>query len=130
MMMRQWFTREAWAKKVAAASQPELEQPIIRVAFGVVILASLVWYISPNGQASEVGTKALTAMLIYLAVSIAILISTVWTGHVSVFRRYVGILVDVAAITCVMAMMGEAGAGMFGLYLFIIFGNGFRYGRV
>ena len=28
-----------------------------------------------------------------------------------------------------MAMMGEAGAVMFGLYLFIIFGNGFRYGR-
>src|SRR6185369_5138210 len=49
-------------------------------------------------------------------------------GGVSPLRRYAGIVVDNAGITYFMAMMGEDGAVMFGLYLFIIFGNGFRYG--
>ena len=125
MIIKRWFT-----ERVAPASQPELEQATIRVVLSVIILVSLVWYTDRHEPASEVATKALTAMLIYLAASIAILVSIVWTGHVSVFRRYVGILVDVAAITYFMAVMGEAGAVMFGVYLFIIFGNGFRYGRV
>ena len=50
------------------------------------------------------------------------------TGGVSAIRRYAAMILDNVGITFFMAMMGEDGAWMFGLYLFIIFGNGFRYG--
>ena len=38
-------------------------------------------------------------------------------------------LVDNAATTYCLVLMGEAGAIIIGVYLFITFGNGFRYGR-
>jgi two-component system, sensor histidine kinase RpfC len=44
-------------------------------------------------------------------------------------RRIVGIAADNAAITYAMLAMGEPAAVVFGAYLFVAFGNGFRYGR-
>jgi two-component system sensor histidine kinase RpfC len=60
--------------------------------------------------------------------SIAILTRAVWKGGPSDIRRYAGMVLDNVGITYFMATMGEDGVMMFGLYLFITFGNGFRYG--
>jgi hypothetical protein len=43
--------------------------------------------------------------------------------------RSVGMLADVAATTFALFLAGESGFGLVGVYLFFIFGNGFRYGR-
>lgn len=43
-------------------------------------------------------------------------------------RRYLGVIGDVAAISYGMLEAGEAGIPLFALYLWITFGNGFRYG--
>jgi two-component system, sensor histidine kinase RpfC len=108
---------------------PELEQGFIRMAFAAIVLVCFLAYANRDGFLDPVEQKVLIATLLYLFASIAILIRIVWAGDASVFRRYVGMVVDNAGITYFMAMMGEAGSVMFGLYLFIIFGNGFRYGR-
>jgi len=47
-----------------------------------------------------------------------------------VTRRVLGMLADAGAITFGLFFMGSAGTVLVGAYLFIIFGNGFRYGRV
>ncbi len=99
------------------------------MAFAALVLVCFVRYANRDGLMDSVEKQVLAATLLYLFASIAILIRIVWAGDVSVFRRYVGMVVDNAGITYFMAMMGEAGSVMFGLYLFIIFGNGFRYGR-
>jgi signal transduction histidine kinase len=45
-------------------------------------------------------------------------------------RRWrVGALLDTSAVTLCMALAGEAGAPLFGLYLWMIISNGFRFGR-
>ena len=49
--------------------------------------------------------------------------------HVSEKRRYTGIFADNAGNTYFMAVSGELGAAVFAIYLFVTFGNGFRYGR-
>jgi two-component system, sensor histidine kinase RpfC len=113
----------------ARTDPPELEQGLIRVAFGTVILVFCLAYSLRDGHVDTVEQKVLVGTLLYLAVSIAFVARTIWAGDVSVFRRYASMLLDIVAITSLMLTMGEAGAVMFGLYLFLIFGYGFRYGR-
>ncbi len=114
----------------ARTDPPELEQGLIRLAFAAVVLGCFIWYATRDGKIDGVEGKVLIATILYAVAAVALLARIIWAGDVSVSRRYVGIIVDNAGITYFMAMMGEAGAVMFGLYLFIIFGNGFRYGRV
>ena len=63
--------------------------------------------------------------------SIAVAIFTaicIWPAK-NVYRRLIGMLADSAGGTWYMWVAGEYGFSMIGLYLFITFGNGFRYGR-
>lgn len=109
---------------------PELEQAIIRLGFGTVVLVVFSIYATRDGQLSSVEGRVLAATIAYFIASVVIFARILWVGRLSVIRRYTGIAIDNAGITYFMAMMGEDGAVMFGLYLFIIFGNGFRFGRV
>lgn len=109
---------------------PELEQAILRIAFGLLVLVIFVWHVEKDGPIDQTEAHVLLATIAYFLASLVIISRVIWTGGVSVARRYAGMVIDNAGITYFMAMMGDAGAIMFGLYLFIIFGNGFRYGRV
>jgi hypothetical protein len=44
-------------------------------------------------------------------------------------RRIFGIVADNAVNAAFLLLYGEAGAYVFGIYLFVTFSNGFRYGR-
>src|SRR4029453_135279 len=52
-----------------------------------------------------------------------------FTKRVSIVRRYVAMVADNSVTTFCLSQMGEGGAVVIGVYLFITFGNGFRYGR-
>jgi two-component system sensor histidine kinase RpfC len=114
----------------ARSDPPEFEQACIRLGFGLFVLIAFLWYLKRHDQPGEVESQVLLATIAYCLASLVILSRVLWTGGVSVARRYAGMVIDNAGITYFMAMMGDTGAVMFGLYLFIIFGNGFRYGRV
>ena len=47
----------------------------------------------------------------------------------SPLRRILGIVADNAGTTYFMLFMGESGALVVAIYLFVAFGNGFRFGR-
>ncbi|HEX6265604.1 MAG TPA: hypothetical protein VFZ81_01775, partial [Burkholderiales bacterium] len=44
-------------------------------------------------------------------------------------RRRVAVLLDMGSITVMMTVSGELGFMLYGLYLWVVLGNGFRYGR-
>ena len=113
----------------ARVDSPELEQAVLRVALSSIVLAAFWGYLGREDALSDRESQVLTATVAFVVLSLALLARIVQQGGRSVLRRYLGIVLDNAGITYFMAMMGEAGAVMFGLYLFIIFGNGFRYGR-
>jgi two-component system sensor histidine kinase RpfC len=43
-------------------------------------------------------------------------------------RRYIGMLMDLGLTSYVMAVLAESGMPLFGVYLWVTMGNGFRYG--
>jgi two-component system sensor histidine kinase RpfC len=120
---------DARAKLRTRVDGVEFEQAVIRIVAGLIVLVAFVWYATSNHALSPRERQVLAATITYFVLSGVLLSAITWFGGVSPVRRYVGIALDNAGITYFMAMMGEAGAVMFGLYLFIIFGNGFRYGR-
>jgi len=107
----------------------EHEQALIRI-----LIAAIVWvYLrvtyspaAPNGHHQY---------LILWLLGVDVVFCAILFGHilryppVNRLRRLVGMVNDAGMSTLVMFLTGEAGAAMIGVYLFITFGNGFRYGR-
>ena len=113
---------------LARVDLEEFLQSRLRLAIGTVVLALFAWQANRDGWVDDREAPVFVATVLFLLLSLAILSRIVWKGGVSDIRRYVGMVLDNAGITYFMAAMGEDGAVMFGLYLFITFGNGLRYG--
>ena len=58
--------------------------------------------------------------------SVILSVQILANGKTSVARRYLGMIADNAVTTYCLMNMGEGGAVVIGVYLFISFGNGFR----
>ncbi len=68
-------------------------------------------------------------LLADLVLAIALFIAIcIWPAP-SIPRRSIGMFADAGAATFCIFLAGEPGVSMIGVYLFITFGNGFRYGR-
>jgi two-component system sensor histidine kinase RpfC len=87
--------------------------------------------VSRDSRLDEHGSIiSLTGLAAWFAVAIGIFASIrIWPAP-SVTRRVLGMLADVGAVTFALILTGESGVVLVGAYLFIIFGNGFRFGRV
>ncbi len=119
--------RRDGAQRLDANTATEREQAIIRVFMGgAVILYMLASGVEVELLGVAAGIRLLS--LFYLLSSLALLIQVVRADEPSASRRYVGILLDLSCTTAAMAVSGEAGAPLLGLYLWIIVGNGFRFG--
>jgi len=97
----------------------EHEQALIRV----VIMSLIFLYFSTT----ELDPVTLLAGS-YLAVSIVIFIWILISPAKNVLRRVLGMAGDMAGASFGLALAGDAGSPLVALYLWVIVGNGFRYG--
>jgi two-component system, sensor histidine kinase RpfC len=108
----------------------ELEQATLRVLIGGIVLAYLAWSILSDGevQRDEAEVLAVAVGFFVFGVAMAFHIRAVPDGPPA--RRFLGMIADNAVTTFCLVQMGERGAFVLFVYLFITFGNGFRFGRV
>jgi two-component system sensor histidine kinase RpfC len=109
--------------------RPELEQSLIRVVIAFIVMVYLSWYTLRDKALSLSEAQVLAVSIVFFIFSVALAARILAKGGMSVARRYVGMIVDNAVTTYCLMNMGEGGAVVIGVYLFISFGNGFRYGR-
>ncbi|MFT5173087.1 MAG: two-component system sensor histidine kinase RpfC [Gammaproteobacteria bacterium] len=107
----------------------EPEQAIVRACVGVFVLA----YLYSGGVFSDADADPMSAThrivgAIFLSCAIAVLTAIVAWPRQSVSRRLAGMAVDISFTTYAMAMTGAPGAPLFVVYLWVTFGNGFRFG--
>lgn len=105
--------------------KPETEQAVIRLVIGLIgLLYSLEATISGRAAAS------LKVMLIFggvfLVASVIILIRVCIRG--SVATRMSGIVLDIGAVSYLISLLHEPGFLLLPIYLWVIVGNGLRYG--
>ena len=118
----------SFRERLASRPDSEHEQAAIRLAIGVLGSAYLINAVLADNIISLHEWHVIALAVFFVLFSVAILLSIVIHPQVSVLRRVVGILLDVLTNTTVLYLMGEVGAVVYGIYLWVAFGNGFRYG--
>ena len=103
----------------------EHEQVVIKLVLGIIWLV----YISVTHQFHAIQVDIFTASLLYIASSVLIFLWVVTNPRINVYRRSISMLLDVFFITYAMFYTDALGSVLFGAYLFITFGYGFRYGN-
>ncbi len=108
-------------------ARPDLEQAVIRVSIGTAVILYLIATL-PLGSLDGEQRILIWGGSIFFVSAIAILIALLLGSGPSPSRRYFGIGLDISCISVSMFLGGEVGAPLLGLYLWVILGNGFRYG--
>lgn len=118
-----------WYKTAAKHCDPlELEQAVIRIMVGLAILC-LITYSYLTNTLSDQEYVAFKIDFVFEFLSILLLLAIVKNKFNSVFRRLAGAWLDIGAASIFIALTAEIGVMLVAVYLWVIFGNGFRYGK-
>jgi len=108
----------------------EHEQALVRLAVGAVFFLYLLPEALRGGLDAEIeAASLLLPMFGFMVLAAAIFASIVLSPGASPVRRVVGAVVDSAATSYFMIQTGVGGLPLYVVYLWIIVGNGFRYGK-
>lgn len=114
--------RAALKKWTLSRPDREHEMSFNRLAFGIIIVTFMLFSRSS-------GTKdALVTMGVFIGFSIGIVLHLVWQPRISNQRRFFALLLDSLFMGWQLHIGGEPVAMIFPIYLWITFGNGFRFG--
>ncbi len=104
----------------------ELEQALLRVIFAVIICAHLLSIDASKGP--EIQRVVLAFSAGFVIFSILFLIIVYRSRQQSRRRQLLAMFSDLGAVTFGMLMTEETGTLFYGIYLWVIVGNGLRYG--
>ena len=116
--------------RLARRPDSEHEQAILRIVIVALVFTYMATSYVPGRDDSRhtqllllstLATDLLFAFTIFAAICM-------WPAS-NVHRRLAAMVADAGTATIVVLLSGEAGVSMVGVYLFITFGNGFRFGR-
>lgn len=115
------------ARAFAERADTEHEQIVIRLVFPIVILIytqATAWVMGfPENIVNITVVVGVTVCVSWL-----FLIHIMLSPAVSLVRRGLGIFADLTPLTIALATGGEALSVLYPTYLWIVFGNGFRFG--
>lgn len=103
----------------------EHEQAVVKAIMGLAWLVYILW--ASNHYILAPG--AIVAPVLYLLTTILLFSWIVVNPKINIFRRFCGIFIDAFLVSYALLYLGGIGAPLFGSYLFITFGHGFRYGN-
>jgi len=106
----------------------EFEQALLRVVIGVPAIFYLEWYALPDHYQGSWLVFYLPA-LAYLTYAIVNVALVAFHPARSVGRRVAAIIADIMTVSYGIHLTQGAGAPLAAIYLWVTFGNGFRYGR-
>ncbi|MBK9114308.1 MAG: response regulator [Betaproteobacteria bacterium] len=115
--------------RLARREDSEHEQALLRIVIVGLVLAYMAGF---HGWPSEWSANNQHIVLVlsgFFAVAVAIFASICAYPGRNVVRRLVGMVADIGGCTWYMWVAGEYGFFVIGIFLFVTFGNGFRYGR-
>ncbi|MDH3318276.1 MAG: ATP-binding protein [Betaproteobacteria bacterium] len=117
-----------WVRaRLAARPDTEHEQAIVRVAIG----ALLGLYLLPeilDRHAEGLPERHILVWISFLVASTVIFGAILASPRASPARRVVGTVLDTATLSWCIAYFQELGIPLFLVYLWVTYGNGFRYG--
>ena len=120
-------------ERLGGREDSEHEQAAIRIGFAFIILCYCLYLLfetqGPIGQHPEIFYPLLNACA-FLVLSVAIFSAVVIRPSVSPLRRGLGMILDLSALSLLLHTGESLMAFWYPIYLWVTFGNGFRYGTV
>jgi len=126
--MRHFYIKDI-VKRLSRREDSELEQSLVRVIITACILSYLLFITPGDVDRHSLLLSGIRLSSSFLAFSIFLLLAVIIFPGRSVTRRLITMFLDIAALSHGIAITGEMGAPWFGVYLWVTFGNGFRYGE-
>ena len=123
------ISRIGLSDRVARTHRPELNQSLLRIVIGGLVLLYLIFNVYRGNHVTGNETQVLCVAIAFFVFSIALTLQILMSNRVSIARRYLGMIADNGVTSYCLIQTAEPGAVIIGVYLFITFGNGFRYGR-
>jgi len=117
------------AARLANRPDSEHEQAIVRIA---IVLLLVIYALAGYANHPEAATRHLYGVIVassYLVLSVVYVALIVISPGVSPVRRLVAMVTDFSVLSALMHFGGAWGAPLYPIYLWITFGNGFRYGN-
>ena len=118
----------SFRERLARRPDSEHEQAAIRIGISLALTVYVVTVAHANSVFSEQFWRVMALAAFFVPFSVAMLISTIVHPQTSVTRRIVGIVADIGTNTYALYILGDIGPPLYGVYLWVAFGNGFRYG--
>ncbi|WP_163335631.1 ATP-binding protein [Desulfopila sp. IMCC35008] len=105
----------------------EHEQAVIRLLVGFVAAAYILFAVfSKDGEHPYL---IIAIIFLFFAVAVSIVVSIIRNPGVHPPRRIYGIITDNVSATAALFLNGDLTAPIFVVYLWVTFGNGFRFGK-
>src|SRR5215831_2270552 len=123
-----WIDRDSLKARLKSIRGTELEQAWLRVLIGgaVMVYLALNVFIYPVTQPQDY--EVLAVSVAFFIFGVAVVARVLVKPESSSARRFLAMIVDNAVTSYCLFRMGERGAVVLFVYLFITFGNGMRYG--
>jgi two-component system sensor histidine kinase RpfC len=120
--------RQAW-EILSARPDSEHEQALVRIILSFSATVYLFVSLYRDGFLTMQESRLLWMCGLYVLFSIGLFAMIAGDPKASPVRRTMGILGDLGTTSVAVAVAGNAGAPLYVIILWVIFGNGFRYGR-
>ncbi len=123
-------TFKNWYQSAASHCDPlELEQAFTRLAIGTIFTAYLLLSLSLGKAIGHGEVIGLYCLVVFEIAAFFMLIAVASAKQQSAIRRLVGAWLDIIGTSTFLALAGDISVVLIGVYLWVIFGNGFRFGK-
>ncbi|MBW8028150.1 MAG: response regulator, partial [Ferrovum sp.] len=122
--MTGWLT-----ERIAKCDKVEFEQSLIRLGMGLVVLVYLFYRYITHATLTHSDIIAFRILGVFLLLTLILMASILYGRKTSVLRRLAGAWLDIGTTTILPVFTDETGVMLVGIYLWVIFGNGFRFGN-
>lgn len=120
-------TGRRWLSRLRDRSDSEHEQATIRLVLGLVACFYLL-FVRFGGVDGAGGSLIVWLAAGFMSASLLLFIGILVWPAPSPLRRAAGIFLDLSTTSLAMGISGEHGAPLLAVYLWVIIGNGFRFG--
>ena len=122
-----WLTKIR--TKFASRTDTEHEQAMLRLIISGILIGYIFLRLSGESSSPGLAEWRWPLSILYLLVASGIFAWILASPNINVPRRLFGAIADIGMSSYGMAVTGDVGTVIFGVYLFVTFGNGFRFGK-
>lgn len=123
-------TFKKWYKAAESHCDPlELEQGLTRLAIGTFFTIYLLISFAVNKTASHNEMIGFYWLMVFEISALVLLVAISRANNPSRNRRLIGNWLDIVGTSLFLSLAGDIGVVLIGVYLWVTFGNGFRFGK-